>query len=438
MLGCGFLAAYGLSSLSDPGVWDALFLGAGGVLYLMSVPWASTFHQGFAGAAALALGVAVASGNFDAGEFAAELPTYLGIVAVLLVLSIAGYPIRAVRYQEQIRGLLAALRRRGVAARSTASGLGHLLGLVLDIGSLVLIDVVTRRAAPAARTDSLVWAARGFAFAPLWSNLNMLTVITITLTGLSYPGLLAAAAPFAVPGLLALLLMAQRHKDPESDPPETGLDRGAAAVLAYPVLLVVAVAAVSYLSPGAPLITVIAGTVAAVVAGIALLATAASRSASPVRRLASETRSTLVGSNAEFALFGSAGVFVVSLTQLGALAPIGSLFTALDGALAVAVALFLAISLGFMFGIHSIPMVLLINAAFPLEQAPAPELWALAILLGNGTGMLVTPFSSTTAMLSRLTALHPLRVGLGRNWRFGLVFASAGLVYLTVLWWLVS
>jgi hypothetical protein len=178
--------------------------------------------------------------------------------------------------------------------------------------------------------------------------------------------------------------------------------------------------------------------VAVIVAGIALLATVASRQASPVRRLASETRYTLVGSNAEFALFGSAGIFVVSLTQLGALAPIGSLFAALDGALPVAVALFLAISLGFMFGIHSIPMVLLINAAFPLDQAPAPELWTLAILLGNGTGMLLTPFSSTTAMLSRLTALHPLEVGLGRNWRFGLVFATAGLAYLTLLWWLLS
>ncbi len=438
MLGCVFLAAYGLSALSQPDVWDALFLGAGGVLYLMSVPWASTFHRGFAAVAAVALGVAVVSGNFDAGGFAAELPTYLGIVAVLLVLSIAGYPIRAVRYQEQIRVLLAALRRRGVATGSTAGGLGHLLGLVLDIGSLVLIDVVTRRAAPAARTDSLVWAARGFAFAPLWSNLNMLTVITITLTGLSYPGLVAAAAPFVVPGLLALLLVAQRYKGPDSNPPETSLDRGAAAVLAYPALLVVAVAAVSYLLPGTPLITVILGTVAVIVAGIALLATVASRQASPVRRLALETRYTLVGSNAEFALFGSAGIFVVSLTQLGALAPIGSLFAALDGALPVAVALFLAISLGFMFGIHSIPMVLLVNAAFPLDQAPAPELWTLAILLGNGTGMLLTPFSSTTAMLSRLTALHPLEVGLGRNWRFGLVFATAGLAYLTLLWWLLS
>lgn len=438
MLGCLFLAAYGLSALSGSGVWDALFLGAGGVLYLMSVPWASTFHRGFAGVAALALGVAVVSGNFDAGEFAAELPTYLGIVAVLLVLSIAGYPIRAVRYQEQIRSLLAALRHRGVAVRSTSGGLGHLLGLVLDVGSLVLIDVVTRRAAPAARIDSLMWAARGFAFAPLWSNLNMLTVITITLTGLSYPGLLAAAAPFAVPGLLALLFLAQRYKDPETDPPDTGLDRGAAAVLAYPALLVAAVAAVSYLLPGTPLITVIAGTVAAVVAGIALLATVASRSVSPVSRLASETRSTLVGSNAEFALFGSAGIFVVSLTQLGALAPIGSLFAALEGALPVAILLFLAVALGFMFGIHSIPMVLLINAAFPLDQAPAPELWTLAILLGNGTGMLVTPFSSTTAMLSRLTALHPLEVGFGRNWRFGLLFASAGLAYLTLLWWLIA
>ena len=40
------------------------------------------------------------------------MPTYFGIVAVLLVLSIAGYPIQAARYEVQIRALMAALTRR--------------------------------------------------------------------------------------------------------------------------------------------------------------------------------------------------------------------------------------------------------------------------------------------------------------------------------------
>ena len=48
------------------------------------------------------------------------MPTYFGIVAVLLVLSIAGYPIQAARHEVQIRALMAALTRRGVSIKATA------------------------------------------------------------------------------------------------------------------------------------------------------------------------------------------------------------------------------------------------------------------------------------------------------------------------------
>ena len=37
---------------------------------------------------------------------------------------------------------------------------------------------------------------------------------------------------------------------------------------------------------------------------------------------------------------------------------------------------------GFVAGIHVIPMVLLLNTAFPLDGGPAPEAWAAALLLG--------------------------------------------------------
>lgn len=219
--------------------------------------------------------------------------------------------------------------------------------------------------------------------------------------------LLAVAVPFVLAGLVGILFLTQRDKSAMEDPTEARLDRDAAAVLAYPIVLV---ALVSHLTPETPLTVTVAVTVVLIAGSATILA----RRTSPVRRLARETQSSLVGSHAEFALFGSAGILVLSLTQLGALAPIGSLFANLH-TLLVAPALLLSIALGFVFGIHSIPMVFLIDAAFPLSATATPALWAVAILLGNGAGMLVAPFSNTTTMLSRLTTTHPLQIGPARN-----------------------
>jgi hypothetical protein len=88
---------------------------------------------------------------------------------------------------------------------------------------------------------------------------------------------------------------------------------------------------------------------------------------------------------------------------------------------------------GFVAGIHVIPMVLLLNTAFPLDSGPAPALWAAALLLGSQSVLLLTPFSTTVTMLSRLTGKHPLEVGPGRNLWFGLVVAVGAMLYLGLL-----
>jgi len=378
------------------------------------------------------LGALLFSGRFDAGTFFDGLPIYFNIIAVLLVLSVAGYPIRAERYEAQIRALMAAMTKRGVGVGTTSGALGHLLGAVLDVGSFVLIDVILRRAAPRGRIEALVWAGRTFSFAPMWTNLNVLTVTTITLTGVSYGGLLAVSLPFVALGLFATLLSAQRERYEVEEVSETPLDRGAAAVLLYPVLLVAAVALANALFPRLSLTAVISVTVSAIVALISVLAAAALRRTSPLGRLAAESRETLAESHAEFALFGSAGVLVLSLEALGALAPVGNLFSALPPVL-VAPALALVVALGFVGGIHVIPLVLLINTAFPLGGGPAPALWAIAILLGSQVALLLTPFSNSVTMLARLTRLHPLEIGPKRNWVFSLVMALAATAYLTLL-----
>ncbi len=432
MLGVVFLAGYAWQTFEPGSFGTDLFVGAGAVLFVISVPWSSTFHRAFALVAFAALGATIFLGRFDFTDFHRGMPTYFGIVAVLLVLSIAGYPIRAARYEVQIRALMAALTRRGVSVKATAGVLGHILGAVLDVGAFVLIDVISARSAPKERLDALKWAGRAFSFAPLWTNLNVLTATTIVLTGVSYPQLLAVTLPFVLPGLAGTLFFAQRAGGEAEEIPRSPLDRGAAAVLLYPVLLIAAVAMVNVRFPVLPLTSAIAVTVAMIVLLIATLAAVLVRRTSPLLRLGREARGSLAASHAEFALFGSAGILVLSLKALGALAPLGALLSALPTGL-VAPALAVIMALGFVAGIHVIPMVLLLNTAFPLDGGPAPALWAAALLLGAQSTLLLTPFSSAVTMLSRLTGLHPLEIGPRRNLGFGLIVALGSMLYLGLL-----
>lgn len=438
-LGVTFVATYVASALGLETYATTAFLVSGAFLYAISVPWASRFHRGLALVSFLALGVALATGRFDAAGFVEGIPAYLAIVAVLLVLSVAGYPIRAARYEAQIRALVATLSGRGFGSRTASGIFGHVLGAVLDVGTFVLVDVILRRAlgSRAARIETLTWTARAYSFAPLWTNVNLLTATAIVLTGVSYPALLAITLPFALLGLVATLFAASRSGDDaaESPAPDAGaepLDRRAVAVLAYPVLLVVAVALVDRLMPEVPLTVAIAVTVSVAVVLIGALASALTGGISPVRRLTRETRDSLTASHAEFTLFGSAGILVLSLTQLGALDPLGLLLASLPQFL-VPAALALVVALGFLAGIHVIPLVLLVDTVFPLDGGQTPALWAAAIMLGAQSVLLLTPFSNAVTMLSRLSGLHPLQIGPEKNWRFALILGTAGLSYLFLL-----
>jgi hypothetical protein len=432
VLGIVFLAGYVWQTFAPGSLGTGLFLAVGAVMFVISVPWSSAFHRAFVLVAFVALGAVIFTGRFDFADYLGGMPTYFGIVAVLLVLSMAGYPIQAARYEVQIRALMAALTRRGVSIKATAGVLGQVLGAVLDVGAFVLIDVISGRAAPKERLEALKWAGRAFSFAPLWTNLNVLTATTIVLTGVSYPKLLAVTLPFVLLGLAGTLLFAQRAGGEVEEMPRAPLDRGAAAVLLYPVVLVAAVALVNVTFPPLPLTAAIAVTVATIVLVIAALAAVLTRRVSPLVRLGRETRGSLTASHSEFALFGAAGILVLSLQALGALAPLGALLSALPTVL-VAPALAVIMGVGFIAGIHVIPMVLLLDTAFPLDGGPAPALWAAALLFGAQCTLLLTPFSSAVTMLSRLTGLHPLEIGPRRNLGFCLIMAVAAMLYLAIL-----
>lgn len=401
----------------------------------VSIPRSTSFHKGLAAAAFVAFGAVVFSGRFEAAFYIEGLPAYFGIVAVLLILSLAGYPIRAARYEAQIRSLMAALTRLGAKPKATAGVMGHILGAVLDVGSYVLVDVIFSRAAPRERVAALKWAARGFSFVPLWTNINLLTATVITLTGASYFGFLAVSLPFVVVGVACLVFFAQREGGEVERGMDAPLDRGAAAVVMYPVALIAAVAAVNYFLPNVSLITSIAITVAAAVGAIAAVAAFSLRSRSPFSRLGSETRGSLTNSHMEFALFGSAGVLVLSLDALGFLEPLGGMLRALPE-YAVPLALAGIIALGFLIGIHVLPMVLLVHSTFPLDGGAYPALWAVAIILGCQAALLATPFSNSVTMISRFSGEHPIKAGPIDNWRYSLTIALAAALYLGAMTWL--
>src|SRR5918911_1143414 len=431
-LGIVFLAGYVWQTFAPGSFGTSIFLVVGAVLFVISVPWSSAFHRAVALVAFVALCAVIFTGQFDFADFLGGMPTYFGIVAVLLVLSMAGYPIQAARYEVQIRALMAALTHRGVSIKATAGILGQVLGAVLNMEAFVLIDVISGRSAPKERLEALKWSGRTFSFAPLWTNLNVLTATTIVLTGVSYPILLAVTLPFVLIGLGFTLLFAQRAGGKVEEIPQAPLDRGAGAVLLYPVVLVTAVALVNLIFPALPLTAAIAVTVATIVLSIAALAAVLTPGASPPARLGQEARGSPTASHSEFALFGAAGILVLSLKTLGALAPLGALLSALPTVL-VAPALAVIVALGFVAGIHVIPIVLLLNTAFPLDAGPAPALWAAALLLGSQAVLLLTPFSTTVTMLSRLTGMHPLEAGPRRNLGFGLIVAFSAILYLGLL-----
>src|SRR3712207_3820479 len=151
VLGATFLVAYAWSIFGSGTLGTVSFLMVGAVLYALSLPWASSFHKGLALVSFAALGVTLATGRFDAGAFFEELPAYFNVVAVLLVLSVAGYPIRAARYEAQIRALVAALERRGAGVGTESGVMAPALGAGLDGGGFVVVDVIMGRAAPRRR-----------------------------------------------------------------------------------------------------------------------------------------------------------------------------------------------------------------------------------------------------------------------------------------------
>ncbi|MGH3085834.1 MAG: hypothetical protein ACRDSJ_00780, partial [Rubrobacteraceae bacterium] len=252
--------------------------------------------------------------------------------------------------------------------------------------------------------------------------------------GTPYLGFLAVSMPFVVVGFGALLFFAQRAGGEVETDIDAPLDRGAVAVVLYPIALITAVAVVNYLLPVLSLTASIAVTIAGVVAAIATVAAVSMRGVSPFSRLASETRDSLTRSHAEFSLFASAGVLVVSLEVLGLLEPLGGLLRALPEA-AVPLALAGIVTAGFLLGIHVIPMILLIDSTFPLDSGATPALWAVAIILGAQAALMATPFSNSVTMLSRLLGIHPIEIG-KQNRRFALTIASAAVLYLGIMTWL--
>ena len=231
------------------------------------------------------------------------------------------------------------------------------------------------------------WAGRTFSFAPLWTNLNVLTATTIVLTGVSAPDAPRGYAARVYRPRWDVAFRPEGGGRGRRDPTGTA-GPGAAAVLLYPVVLIAAVALVNLAFPKLPLTAAIAVTVAIVLFFIAVLAAALAPQGVVPR--------TARTGDARFA--HGLALRVRPLRSRRHPRPLSESPRCSSAARRIplclahgprrAPALALIMGVGFVVGVHVIPMVLLLNTAFPLDGGPAWALWAAALL-----GAQSTPFS---------------------------------------------
>ena len=152
-------------------------------------------------------------------------------------------------------------------------------------------------------------------------------------------------------------------------------------------MLVTAVALVNLTFPALPLTAAIAVTVATIVLSIAALAAVLTRRASPLARLG-KRRAARSRPRTPSSPFSGLPASSYSLSESPWRPRTARRISLALPTVLVAPALALIMGVGFVAGIHVIPMVLLLNTAFPLDGGPAPALWAAALLLGAQSTLL--------------------------------------------------
>jgi hypothetical protein len=310
---------------------------------------------------------------------------------------------------------------------------GHVFGIILSYGAIDLFGAMLARigeedveAAGPRRRRMLMAVYRGFATMNCWSPLNIMTAVVST----AVPA--AAMRPLLPVGFaLAVLVMAagwllDRREGPDKIPP---LDSGERWTIHLRIAALVALVMLAAEAVAARFTVTLSIGVTAMVPLIGLAWTIGQldwrqRPAQALRHRLGLFLARVPGFRGEatvLAAGGFVGVALAAALPAGALAGLG-----LHGVLVPLLVPVVLIATGLL-GLNPIAVVAVIGAAIPNPAAlgVAPDVLALACMLGWGVAVGMTPMSASAIATARWTASDPWIVTL--QWNAGFTTAALAL-----------
>ncbi len=130
--------------------------------------------------------------------------------------------------------------------------------------------------------------------------------------------------------------------------------------------------------------------------------------------------------------FVAMGVFSGALEVSGLLEQAAPFLKSAAGSLGAASIIFIALGIvaGSIIGLHPFITIVLFGQVLALIALPLPPITvALSLAVGGAAAYMVTPFAGVIMTISRLIDTRAVDVALRWNWRFSILFLTAGLLY---------
>lgn len=371
----------------------------------------------------IALGMIAVHG--DVGRILRDAAGYFGIIALLLCVSLIRIPVRAMRLDAAVLGLLARVsERRRVPTVMVSS---TMLAPVLNLGTVALLGAMLRdRSIPTVSVPRAV--TRGVGAALLWAPTFAPTALIMT----QFPNVTwSHTLPIAIPLALAALLLGGREKGvvaidaKEATGPEP---------LWNGLLLVAVIGALMLVLRIGLHMSITSAVSLAAVGGFAIWTLLWDARRAPEIRsgLRDHTENAWRQVSAESVLFLSAGLLASVLQDpywSASMEPVRAIVDT-PGWMSIAIIIF-GIPALTVVGIHPIvPYTLLVGQITPDGIGISPEglymLWTVVWMLS----MLLSPASALNLSAASSFGVSPWRVGARANWSFGVMFGAVAVVVL--------
>lgn len=366
------------------------------------------------------------------------------IIAIVAVMQTFTVPIRVGRYDKAIRTWMEGRFKRKATLFAFMTLTIHLMTSFLNLGSIPvsvgLFETTLKTRVPEWRRFYARAATRGYVLAALWSPGAVILFLVVQASGLTWskvfiPGFLLACLGTCV-SLLAEVFGSRGKETLSAEGPPDQSPVQEARTESGRILHIIAVAG-SFILVAAILEwlkigtasgrTIMAGAV--IVTGWTLFLLR-----SPGMRVALQTQwlqGTLkVADIAPF--FVAMGVFSGALEQSGLLELSAPFLKSAAASLGATSVIFIAggIVAGSLIGMHPFITIVLFGKILSYLALPIPPITtALALSVGGATAYMVTPFAGFIMTIAKLIEAKAVDVALNWNWRFSILFFTAGILY---------